>query len=258
MAGEGFGGESGSAYPDRRISGEPLPRAVFPQRRARGGPRLRTLLEFDCQRGGRVPSEEECFRDPGSYRAHGCPGLPAYLREAGRRSRRDLGRLRYVSNGQHPARLPHVGFVALSRNRDFDAGVGGVSRDHDGRAHTESDERARPSGVADERGRSRPGGAYAGGARNSGSRRRTDSRRDRADGGEEFETDGAHGRVFRRRSAAPLSRISHAARRMELGRLSAADERGTARVGGGVQLAIRFPSYTFVPLVVKKELEPPR
>ena len=44
--------------------------------------------------------------------------------------------------------------------------------------------------------------------------------------GEEFESDGAHGRLFRRRSAAPLSGFSDPQGRMELGRLSAADEPG--------------------------------
>ena len=51
----------------------------------------------------------------------------------------------------------------------------------------------------------------AGGARNSGSRRRADRRRNRAHGGPQFENDGAHGRVFRRGSAAAISGISHAA-----------------------------------------------
>src|SRR5208337_4471456 len=69
------------------------------------------------------------------------------------------------------------------------------------------------------------------------SRRRTDCRRDRADGGKKFETDGAHGRVFRGRSAAAVSGVSYSARGMELGRLSAADERRAAGVGESVRIA---------------------
>ena len=55
-----------------------------------------------------------------------------------------------------------------------------------------------------------------------------------ADRGEEFESDGAHGRVFRGGSAEKVSGISHAHGGVELGRLFAADERLSAGVGGGV------------------------
>ena len=56
--------------------------------------------------------------------------------------------------------------------------------------------------------------------------------------GAQFEIDGAHGRVFRRRSAAALSGISDAARGVELGRLPAADERRLAGVGAGLLVRI--------------------
>ena len=47
---------------------------------------------------------------------------------------------------------------------------------------------------------------------------------------EEFEDDGAHGRLFRGRSAAAVSGVSDPQRRVELGRLLAADQSGSAAV----------------------------
>ncbi len=52
------------------------------------------------------------------------------------------------------------------------------------------------AGFADERGRCRPGAKTAGGAGKTGDRGRTDCRRDRAHGGAQSESHGAHGRVL--------------------------------------------------------------
>jgi hypothetical protein len=56
----------------------------------------------------------------------------------------------------------------------------------------------------------------------------SDCRWDRADGGAKFESDGAHGCVFRRRSAAAVSRVYDAQGRVGLARLFAAHEYGAA------------------------------
>ncbi len=61
--------------------------------------------------------------------------------------------------------------------------------------------------------------------------------RNRADRGKEFESNGPHGRVLRRRSAAALSRVPHPQGRMELGRLLAADQQGPEATGGSIRLA---------------------
>ncbi len=73
-------------------------------------------------------------------------------------------RLQDERTGQRSARLPHDGFVALSRHRDLDARPGALGGHHHGRTHPQPDERARPARIADERGRSRPGAEIAGGA----------------------------------------------------------------------------------------------
>ena len=66
-------------------------------------------------------------------------------------------------------------------------------------------------------------------------RRRSDLRRASAHGGEESESDGAHGRVLRRGSAAALSRVPHAQGRVGLGRLLAADRSaGLQQLGRGM------------------------
>ena len=60
--------------------------------------------------------------------------------------------------------------------------------------------------------------------------------RNRTDRCEKFESHGAHGCVLRGRSAAAVSRVSHPQGRMELGRLSAADEYGVEAVDRSVRL----------------------
>ena len=54
------------------------------------------------------------------------------FRKAGWSAGADFGRLQHVRTGQHSARLPHDGFVALSRHCHFDAGAGAVSGHHHG------------------------------------------------------------------------------------------------------------------------------
>ena len=79
--------------------------------------------------------QRKLFRRAGGHRATGCATGGPHFGKARGRARPEFRRLQDAGTGKHSAGLPHDGFVALSRHRDFDAGPGSVGGNHDGRAY---------------------------------------------------------------------------------------------------------------------------
>ena len=194
----------------RRIQRESLSRPIFSQFRAGSGWGIRTLSELHCESADRIParrktSSSSWWRPSDWMRGHArkiaekLGGVPVLTSE-------DYNMYQMVSI------LRCCRLMVSSRYHGIVTSMPGLVPS----AGITMDERIR--NLMNERGHKDLlmnvddpdlSQAHAGCYGNSGSRWRTHRRRHRPHRRAQSETDGAHGRVFRRRSAAALSRLPH-------------------------------------------------